>query len=197
MKKFLLKVTGITLLSILALACIAYAALLIFTPVTLAKFYDGVGNYDKALVHAYEQYKRSEDLSDLDAACRYALKTGDKDKIGKYLEMLVDREDFYSYCLSDPELGAEYYDFICVKYVAALYDGGNENAAALANGLTKTYTATCPLRSIAVSATDKNDKTTAAAVKTFLKDRLNTAVDEKENALITADIGLIDEFLGK
>ena len=195
MKKLVLKVIGITLLALIAAACFIYAALLIFAPQTLARFYDSVGNYDRAATFMYKRYEISGDKADLVQTCKFAIKSGKTDKEEKYLVYLVDDEGFFGYCGADEDLGAGFYDFICEKYVVAAYLNGKNGGviAEKANALTKSYTDSCALRALAFACVEKNDKETLSSVKAYM-DKI--AETDGQNNVLDYDIARIDGYLG-
>ena len=194
MKTFVFKVIGITLLAIFALAAIVYAAFVIFAPNALASFYDGVGNYDRAVVYANGYYERTKEKGDLVTVCRYALKSEDDEKIEKYLDLLVD-DEFYEFCLSDRSLGKDYYDFITGKLVLTVYRRQGQSSAVCerAKELTVEYSGSCALRSILFAAVEKKDETTIDRIKGYLEEMKATA-QGAEKTLIETDLSNIEEL---
>ena len=195
MKKFILKVCGITALGIIGFALLLFTAFMIFSPATLADIAGGLGDDGNACALMYNQYNKSGDIKDLDAACLYALKTEDKALAVKYLGELCSKEDFFNYCAATEDKGEDYYDFICGKYVSALFVSDAFAALEQADALTKEYTAGCALRALAFSAVGASDSVTAASVKDKLAARLDSATSA-EKTLIEQDIGRLTEFVG-
>lgn len=195
MRSFIIKVTGITLLAILTVAAITYASFAIFSPSSLATFYDGVGNYDRAVSYAYGQYERTGDKEDLLTVCRYALKTYDDKKIERYLSLLVD-DGFYSYCTEDERLGEDFYTFITGKLAVSAYrnETRKENAVDMADDLTESYSETCALRAVLFEAVKEENEVQIGYLKEKLSLRNETAAGE-EKELIEYDLYNIDEFL--
>lgn len=196
MKKFVLKVCGITLLALAAAASVAYILLALFSPVTLADFCGGLGDNGNACAYAYRQYGITGNIEDLDAACRYALKSENDENVVKYLGELSESEGFKDYCLNNEDLGADYYDFICAKYVSALYKTDRSLSLVKAKGLTERYTKGCALRSLVFSVTEGEDGEFADALIETLSEKLLSAA-EGEKALIDNDIDLLREYKEK
>ncbi|MBP5373019.1 MAG: hypothetical protein J6Y44_02400 [Clostridia bacterium] len=195
MKTFILKVIGITLIAVIAVLAIGYSVFMIFFPATLASFYDGIGAYDAAVFYSYRNYERTEDKSDLNAVCRYALKTGDSETAIKYLDMLVDGE-FYEFCAQEETLGETYYNFITGKLVTLkYYNGESANGCVdLARGFTRHYTNDCALRAMIFSAVDKNDRATLNYVKSVIQ-TLSATLEGDEKLLADDDLTNLNEFL--
>ena len=196
MKRFLLKVVGITLAGILVFIGAAFAVLYIFTPRTLAGIYDGLGGYGAAASLMYKEYRSSDKISDLDATCRYALKHGDDEKIALYLGYMTKRADFEDYCNADEGLSVGYYDFLCSEYVVSAYktESDTDGVILIADALTKTYGKGSALHALAVAVAVNSDKATAAKVRSAVAARADKAEGEEKLA-IESDIEHLDEFL--
>ena len=196
MKTFVLKVIGITLLAIFAVAAITYAAFAIFSPSSLASFYDGIGDYDKAVTYSYGNYERTGKREDLIVVCRYALKSGDDKKTEKYLGKLVD-DEFYSYCISKEDLGTDYYDFITGKLAVSIYRNGSEKTAAAdkANELTKNYSGECALRAVMFETIRSEDRATVVYINGILSAR-SAAAEGEEKTLLESDVYNVNAYLG-
>ena len=176
-------------------AAITYASFALFSPSSLAVFYDGIGNYDRAVSYAYGNYERTGKKEDLIEVCRYALKSYDDKKIEKYLDILVDG-DFYSYCVSEKDLGEDFYEFITGKLVVSSFrnESRKENAVDRADDLTETYSETCALRAVLFEAVKVEDDDVIRYVKEKLSDRRAAAIGEEKD-LIEYDLLNIDEIL--
>ena len=190
MKKFVLKVIGITVLAIFALACLTYAAFMLFAPGPLADFHNDIGNYNKATSYAYRHYEKTKNISDLDKACKFALKTENDLTIVKYLSVLVDDEGFVDYCEDSYAFGDDYYDFMCGEYVCSLYrtEGNKQSACDKANAYSANYRKNCALRALMFAAAEVKDKETL----TYIKDLLSARTPSE---LLDSDIEKINELL--
>ena len=195
MKSFVLKVIGITLLAIFALAALTYAAFAIFSPSSLASFYDGIGDYNHAVNYAYGNYERTNEKSDLLTVCRFALKTSDDKKIEKYLGMMIEG-DFKAYCDSDEALGDDLYTFITGKYVVSLYRVSDDKTKACdrADELTENYSEACALRALLFETVKCEDKISVVYIKGKIDARAQTATGE-EKELLEYDAANATEYL--
>ncbi len=117
----MLKTIAITLASILGVCLLAFGSLALFSPVTLAKFFDDAGNR-KASVFFYEkQYEKTGDILDLSVL---VLKIDDNKDLAhaeKYLGKLTSHLKFSELCQTQDEFGgvlssSEYYfgRYVCV-----------------------------------------------------------------------------------
>ena len=198
MKKFVLKIIGITLLAIFALACLTYSVFLIFAPGVLSDFHNGIGNYGKAAIYAYKQYDASKNIADLDKASKYAIKTGNDLTIVKYLSVLTENDDFYDYCINDEALGKGYYEFMCGKYVCSLYNTSTgedrKSAADKANALSVEYGKDCPMRALMFKVIEASDTATIEYIKQLDEARIAEATED-EKKIIESDIAIIDEIM--
>ena len=190
MKKFVLKVIGISVLAIFTVVCLTYAAFMLFAPGFLADFHDGIGNYNKAASYAYKVYEKSGETSDLDKACKFALKTENDLVIVKYLSVLVDCDGFSDYCKEKYTFGDDYYDFMCGKYVCSLYltEADKKAPCDKANAYSAAYTKNCALRALMFEAAEARDKETLKYIKELLSARTSSE-------LIQSDIDKINELI--
>ena len=123
MTKLVWKTIAITLASALGALMLAFGALALFSPVTLAKFFDGAGNRGVALFYYEKQYQKTGDINDLGVL---VLKIDDENNsrmAEKYLADLVLHKGFDKYCqkqdLSNSAVSSvEYYygRYVCVLY---------------------------------------------------------------------------------
>ena len=121
MKKLVIKTSLITLACIVGAMLIAFGTTALFAPVKMAGFFDGVGNYSASVFFYEKQYKKSQEISDLELLVS---KMDRQDAYEKgYLKELVEHKDFYSYVDGQGHLitTAEYY---YGEYVLALYKNG-------------------------------------------------------------------------
>lgn len=101
MKKLVITTACITLAGILLVVGLIYGALFLFSPKTLVRFYDRMGNYNASInlsVRCYEKSKTDDDLIDL---C-FVIDESKSSEIGiKYIDLLIDKENFDSICNSN------------------------------------------------------------------------------------------------
>ena len=100
MKKIVLKSALITLLCVAVLFALVYAALAIFSPVTLARFYGSTGAYSMSVKYYEKQYSKTNSTDDLYALCVKVDDFNDSARAEKYLTLFIDGDSaaFRSYC---------------------------------------------------------------------------------------------------
>ena len=132
MKKTILKTVAITVAVLVAVTCLLYVCLMIFSPVTLGKLWDGLGSYDLSVKYYEKQYDKTGDINDLSAFTVKLDEKGDAERTAKYLSVMVDREDFNSFCTKSDDnsgYGFSARDYYYGKYtVATFYFGGLDSA---------------------------------------------------------------------
>ena len=96
--KLVLKTVAITMASVIGACLVVFGALTLFTPATLARFFDGMG-MEKSAVSFYEkQYNKTGDVNDLSVLVMKIDGKNDSARAEKYLAVLVLHDDFESYC---------------------------------------------------------------------------------------------------
>ena len=137
MKKLVIKTSLITLACIVGAMLIAFGVTALFAPVKMADFFDGVGNYSASVFFYEKQYKKTQEISDLELLVS---KMDRQDAYEKgYLKELVEHEDFYSYTDGKGHLitTAEYY---YGEYSLALFENGKfEDSLAVAKSYVDKY----------------------------------------------------------
>lgn len=123
MKKLVLKTAGITLAVIIMIAGLIFGAFAIFSPKTLAKFFDGAGNYSLSVIFYEKQYNKTQDISDLYVLSVKLDDEKDAEKTQKYLAEFLSSEGVKDYCANFDNIGSgiKTYDYLNGKYVCALY----------------------------------------------------------------------------
>ncbi len=102
MKKLVITTACITLAGIFLILGLTYGAFFLFSPKTLARFYDRLGLYNGSLklsVRCYEKSKTDEDLLDL---CFVIDENRSSDIGKKYILILVENERFNDICNESP-----------------------------------------------------------------------------------------------
>lgn len=96
--KLVLRTVAITMASVIGACLVVFGALTLFTPVTLARFFDGMG-MEKSAVSFYEkQYNKTGDINDLSVLVMKIDGKNDSVRAEEYLAVLVLHDDFESYC---------------------------------------------------------------------------------------------------
>lgn len=129
MTKLVWKTITITLASILLACFLIFGAFALFSPITLAKFFDQTGSKKIALFFYEKQYEKTEDIEDLS---RVVLKIDDNDnslKSEKFLAKLINHADFNKFCskqnVSSSAISAEEYYY--GRYAVVLISNGKVN----------------------------------------------------------------------
>ncbi len=123
MKKLVIKTAVITLAVIIALVGLLFGAFCLFSPVTLAKFFDGAGNYSLSVTFYEKQYKKTQDLSDLYVLSVKLDQGKDAQKTERYLSVFLTTDGVNDYCkkYDDTNNAFTTYEYLNGKYVCALY----------------------------------------------------------------------------
>lgn len=123
MKKLVIKTAVITLAVIIALVGLLFGAFCLFSPVTLAKFFDGAGNYSLSVTFYEKQYKKTQDLSDLYVLSVKLDQGKDAQKTERYLSVFLTTDGVNDYCkkYDDTNSAVTTYEYLNGKYVCALY----------------------------------------------------------------------------
>ncbi len=120
MKGLIVKTALITLAIIFSVVLLVVGALSIFSPITLAKGFDGLGCYSLTTYFYEKNYQKSEDIEDLALLAIKLNQDSDGEKAEKYLKELVRHENFNEFCAS--EQGGNVYnkEFYTGKYAVVL-----------------------------------------------------------------------------
>lgn len=123
MKKLVIKTAVITLAVIIALVGLLFGAFCLFSPVTLAKFFDGAGNYSLSVTFYEKQYKKTQDLSDLYVLSVKLDQGKDAQKTERYLSVFLTTDGVNDYCKKYDDTNSVFttYEYLNGKYVCALY----------------------------------------------------------------------------
>ena len=145
MGKIVLKTVVLTLISFIAVVCIAYGFFASITPKFLAKTWAGIGNYDISMKYYEKQYDRTQDVSDLAIICNNVNEKEDRARAVKYLSLLTGNDGFSDFCDREDNLvGYKFtaYEFYYGKYAcASFFNGGINNAVSVAKkSVQKGYT---------------------------------------------------------
>lgn len=196
MKKLILKTVLITVGAIILAFGVLYGIFALAFPKSLANFYDGLGDDKKAVQYMDRAYSQSGDVSDLDALCNFALKTGDNGLICEHLSRLFSSEEFKTYCECGTK-GIAYYDFMASKYITALYDTSSDKEGVIdtASSLTDDYRTACGLYTV-LRLTLQEDIPDATLIN-LVKEKINSAYSSYSadgQSLATADLEKLASF---
>ena len=123
MKNLIVKTAVITLASIISLLAITFGALSIIMPKTVANIFDNLGAKGASIFLYQMDYERTDDIQDLIDIIDKTYANKDHFRQEKYLDMLIAREDFDSFCLtSDREsFGKDDCDITTKEYYYGYY----------------------------------------------------------------------------
>ncbi len=160
MGKIVLKSALFTLAGIVLCLGILFGMLAWLSPISLAKFFDGMGMYSASVTFYESNFNKTKELGDLSTLIVKIDVEKDSERAEKYLEILVESEHFENYCIvndgvSQSNISSK--DFYLGEYVYALILNGKfETALSLSfeyvgeNG----YTQNNPARIMVIHAKD-------------------------------------------
>lgn len=139
MKKLILKTAAITLAAIILAGGLLFGGLWLFSPVTLAKISEDLGNESAAASFYARQYDKSGDYKDLHKLCAVLDEHSNSAKAEKYLGEFIENENFVTYIFSydvREKEGEHAAAFYAKKYVvSAFINGGAAHATEVASRL--------------------------------------------------------------
>ena len=136
MKNLVLKTVIMTFTVIITVIAVIYACFAIFSPKTLAKFWEDAGNYSVSVKYYEKQYEKSGDIADLANLCAKLEVKSDSKRAAKYLAIFTDDENFSAFCEQEDKAGG--YKFTSYEYyygsyvVASYYESGIASAISVA-----------------------------------------------------------------
>ena len=98
MKKLILKTALLTLATLICLSAMLYGFFALFFPVKIANLLDGLGREDVAIAYYELEYQKTSEIDDLVNICTRLDARNDSHKAQKYLEALVEHEEFEEFC---------------------------------------------------------------------------------------------------
>ena len=125
MKKLVIKTICFTLGGIILLLGLLYGALAIFSPKTLANFFDGVGFERLALKNYEREYNKTEEILDLYELVVKLDEEDNAEKCEKYSLALISSENFDALCalLDGENASVTTKEFVSSKYALSLFYG--------------------------------------------------------------------------
>lgn len=115
LNKLILKTASITLASIIAVSVLLFGAFWLFAPSTLAKAFNGLGNYSASIYFYKVQYDKTGSINDLSNLVINVNEKLDPEFAMENLGKLIMHADFDEFCKTQDEKGdskintAEYY----------------------------------------------------------------------------------------
>lgn len=132
MKNLVAKTIVITLSAIVCVMTITFGALCVFTPKTVARFFNDVGNYPASVFFYELQFEQSNSLDDLAILADNAYSNKDEQGHIKYLSKLVYSKSFVQYCNkkdADSSSNMSYKEYYTGRLASAYLGSGNFNKA--------------------------------------------------------------------
>lgn len=131
MKKLVIKTACITLCAVVLLSALLYGAFCLFSPKTLAKFFDNIGFENLALKNYEREYNKTEDIVDLYTLVSRLDEKYDAEKCEKYSYMLLSDAGFDALTEvldgENPTLSTS--EYVWGKYALSLTFNGKFNKA--------------------------------------------------------------------
>ena len=195
-KKLVIKTICFTLGGIMLLMGLLYGALAIFSPKTLANFFDGIGFERLALKNYEREYNKTEDILDLYELVVKFDEEENAEKCEKYALALISIDNFDTLCalLDGENASVTTKEFVNSKYALSLFYGDKFSDSVNfakeyfdANG----YTSFSPFRVLVA----EGKAVFSAEQKQSLVEKLNEAFSvatPSEQALITSDINSLN-----
>ena len=180
MKNLVLKTVIMTFTVIITVIAVIYACFAIFSPKTLAKFWEDAGNYSVSGKYYEKQYEKSEDISDLANLCAKLDVKNDSKRAAKYLAIFTDDENFSAFCEQEDKAGG--YKFTSYEYYYGIFTVANFYE----NGL-----------SAAIDTAKKAVKEGYTEHNAFYVLLSETPLTKEDGTIIKAEISVIKETLSK
>lgn len=98
MKKLILKTTLFTFCGVLLLISLIYGIVALASPISLAKMFDGVGNYSISMHYYEKNYEKNKNLGNLYTICSKVDEKSDSVRAEKYLAIFTADENFTNFC---------------------------------------------------------------------------------------------------
>ena len=198
-KKIVLKTIAITLAGILLCAGILYGALALFSPITLATFFDDMGMYSASIRYYEKNFEKTNTFGDLDKLVIEIDLDKDSDIAEKYLKLLVESEQFDKFCelkdqLSPSQISAK--EYYLGEYVYALCKNDKfEDAVEIAsNYVTESgYTKDNPIRIMVFNAQELLGEQQIYALKQKIYE-IRARLDGEEQTIASLDISILAEL---
>ena len=132
MTKLVLKTIAITLALIVLAIGLFFGSFALFSPITLARFFDGVGCYSLSITFYESNFNKTQKVSDLATLIVKIDQEKDSELAEKYLKILVEYENFDEFCSSEDKYSQSQIsakDFYLGEYVYALLKNGKNTGA--------------------------------------------------------------------
>ncbi|MBR5438952.1 MAG: hypothetical protein IKV61_01905 [Clostridia bacterium] len=188
MKKVVIKSTIITVLIIILFSVAFTFIVTAFFPKYVADVSFKLGNKQTCVNYSEKQYNKTLERDDLSTLVERSIWAGNNAYTIKYGAILINSENFSTYCNLKDE-GYLYY--VVGSYVKALYESGEKQKSAETAFLnTSTYSETNPIRVVASLAIEENNKDIVSLICTNLQNR-----NDSNEQIIQSDVALLQSFL--
>ncbi len=194
LSKLVIKTISITLASVLGAFLLTFGALALFSPITIAKLFDGLGGYSSSIRFYERHYEKTGDIDDLVLLVLKIDGDSDSELVEGYLAELIKHEDFAVFCQKEGQATSKK-EFYYGKYAVALAKNAKfSDALVIADSFVNElgYTANNPFRTLLV---DYGVNFSAAQLDE-LKNKISSySISEEQGAnRIQEDLILIEEL---
>ena len=127
MTKVVLKTIAITLASVVLAIGLFFGSFALFSPITLANFFDGMGCYSLSITFYESNFNKTQKVSDLATLVVKIDQEKDSERAEKYLKILVEFDKFEEFCASEDKYSQSQMaakDYYLGEYVYALLKNG-------------------------------------------------------------------------
>jgi len=201
-KKVVLKTIAITLASIVLALGLFFGSFALFSPITLAKFFDGLGVYSLSINFYESNFNKTKKVSDLATLVVKLDSEKDSERAEKYLKLFTECEGFDAYCdLEDEytESNISSKEFYLGDYVYVLCVNGKvDEAISVAfdyveeNGYTKNN----PCRIIVLNAETFLSQEQMDGLKNKINDCRTNLTDSNQVSYANLDVEWLEQLIG-
>lgn len=201
MTKVVFKTIAITLASIVLAAGLFFGSFALFSPITLANFFDGMGCYSLSITFYESNFNKTQKVGDLATLVVKIDQDKDSELAEKYLKILVEYEKFDEFCeaedkYSQSQISAK--EYYLGEYVNALLKNGKNTEAVdvsfdyiRENG----YTENNPCRIIVINASDFLNEDEIYSLKQKIYECRLGLTDENDLARANSDADWLSQII--
>lgn len=198
MKKLILKTALLTLAALICVSAMLYGFFALFFPAKIGDLFDGFGRKDIAVAYYELEYQKTSEFDDLVDICTRLDARGDSHRTQKYLEILVEHQDFEEFCSNRDKANTnplKSKDFFYGKlFIATKECDGIDEAIIVGREAVKyEYNEYNPFR-IALSEQDFLTDAELRAIRAELKDRKGRTTTQGK-IYVENDMKIIEELL--
>ncbi len=195
MKDIVVKTVLITLASLFGVFLVAFGALAMFAPGTLAEVFDGTGGYSSSILFYEKQYDKTKDIEDLAILVVKINPELDLELAEKYYNELVNHEKFEEFCANGQGDVLSNKEFYVGKYALTLFKNDKlDSALVVASDFVKEngYTLFNPYSVLLIEQGGEFSKAELEQIKDEI-----LAYSGEDKANTTHDLKLVDDLIAK